>query len=94
MKKNKRRSEWGKGWDGKSRIPDKTYKENYDQIDWSSVKTKEEEKEMKWLILIMLLLTGCLGPELFTLGGIKVTAGTAITVPHKIEAYEKYKEQK
>jgi hypothetical protein len=49
---------------------------------------------MKWLILTMLLLTGCLGPELFTLGGIKVTAGTAITVPHKIEAYEKYKEEK
>ena len=49
---------------------------------------------MKWLVLIMLLLTGCLGPELFTLGGIKVTAGTVITVPHKIEAYEKYKEQK
>jgi hypothetical protein len=49
---------------------------------------------MKWIILIMLLLTGCLGPELFTFGGIKVTAGTAITVPHKIEAYEKYKEQK
>jgi hypothetical protein len=49
---------------------------------------------MKWIILIMLLLTGCLGPELFTLGGIKVTAGTAITVPHKIEAYEKYREEK
>jgi hypothetical protein len=49
---------------------------------------------MKWIILIMLLLTGCLGPELFTIGGIKVTAGTAITVPHKIEAYEKYKEEK
>jgi hypothetical protein len=49
---------------------------------------------MKWLILTMLILTGCLGPELFTLGGIKVTAGTAITVPHKIEAYEKYKEEK
>jgi hypothetical protein len=49
---------------------------------------------MKWLILTMLLLTGCLGPELFTLGRIKVTAGTAITVPHKIEAYEKYKEEK
>ena len=48
---------------------------------------------MKWLILIMLLLTGCLGPELFTLGGIKVTAGTAITVPHKIEAYQKYKKE-
>jgi len=50
---------------------------------------------MKWLFLLMLLfLAGCLGPELFTIGGIKVTAGTAITVPHKIEAYEKYKEEK
>jgi hypothetical protein len=49
---------------------------------------------MKWVVLIMLFLTGCLGPELITLGGIKVTAGTVITVPHKIEAYEKYKEQK
>ena len=39
---------------------------------------------MKWIVLIMLLLTGCLGPELFTLGCIKVTAGTAINVPHKI----------
>jgi hypothetical protein len=48
---------------------------------------------MKWIILTMLLLTGCLGPELFTLGGIKVTAGTAITVPHKIEAYQKYKKE-
>ena len=46
------------------------------------------------LLVIMSLLAGCLGPELFTLGGIKVTAGTAITVPHKIEAYEKYKEEK
>jgi hypothetical protein len=46
------------------------------------------------LLVITSLLAGCLGPELFTLGGIKVTAGTAITVPHKIEAYEKYQEQK
>jgi hypothetical protein len=43
---------------------------------------------------MLLLLVGCLGPELFTLGGIKVTAGTAVTVPHKIEAYQKYKEEK
>ena len=48
---------------------------------------------MKWLILIMFLLTGCFGPELFTIGGFKVTAGTAITIPAKIEAYEKYKEE-
>jgi hypothetical protein len=46
------------------------------------------------LLVITPLLAGCLGPELFTLGGIKVTAGTAITVPHKIEAYQKYKEEK
>jgi hypothetical protein len=46
------------------------------------------------LIGITLLLASCLGPELFTIGGFKVTAGTAITVPAKIEAYEKYKEEK
>jgi len=46
------------------------------------------------LLVITSLLTGCLGPELFTVGGFKVTAGTAITVPAKIEAYEKYKEEK
>lgn len=43
MKKNKRGQEWGKGWDGKSRVPDKNYKENYDSIDWSYVK-KEKNK--------------------------------------------------
>lgn len=43
----KKRNEWGKGWDGKSRIPDKTYRDNYNQIDWSSVKTKEEKKNDK-----------------------------------------------
>jgi len=46
------------------------------------------------LLIITLLLAGCLGPELFSVGAFKVTAGTAITVPHKIEAYEKYKEKK
>jgi hypothetical protein len=50
---------------------------------------------MKWFcLLIILFLASCIGPELITIGGIKVTAGTAITVPHKIEAYEKYKEEK
>jgi hypothetical protein len=37
----KRRAAWGKGWDGRSRIPDKDYKDNYNQIDWSSTKKKE-----------------------------------------------------
>ena len=46
----KRRNEWGKGWDGKSRIPDETYRENFNQIDWSSVKTKEDKKAMNVII--------------------------------------------
>ena len=45
MKKNRRGVAWGKGWDGKSRVPDKTYKENYNSIDWSSVKKKEDKKQ-------------------------------------------------
>ena len=45
------------------------------------------------LTFILLLLVSCFGPELFTIGGFKVTAGTAVTVPAKIEAYEKYKEE-
>ena len=43
--KNKRGKEWGTGWDGRSRIPDETYKKNYEQIDWSSI--KEEKKRKK-----------------------------------------------
>jgi len=45
------------------------------------------------LLVITSLLAGCLGPELFTIAGVKVTAGTAITVPHKIEVYDKYKKE-
>ena len=45
------------------------------------------------LLVITSLLAGCLGPELFTVAGIKVTAGTAVTVPHKIEMYDKYKKE-
>ena len=46
------------------------------------------------LLVITSLLTGCFGPELFSVGAFKVTAGTAATIPHKIEAYEKYKQEK
>ena len=50
---------------------------------------------MKILLVILLLtLAGCLGPALITIAGFKVTLGTAITVPSKIEAYEQYKEKK
>jgi len=51
---------------------------------------------MKILLVILLLLTlaGCLGPALVTIAGFKVTAGTVITIPSKVEAYDKYKEKK
>jgi hypothetical protein len=42
--KFKRRSEYGKGWDGRSRVSNKEYKDNYDQIDWSNLKKKEYKK--------------------------------------------------
>jgi len=44
MKERKRRSEWGKGWDGRSRISDDKYKKNYDEIDWSYGKKEEKKK--------------------------------------------------
>jgi hypothetical protein len=43
--KNGRGKDYGTGWDGRSRIPDETYKKNFDQINWSSV--KEEKKNEK-----------------------------------------------
>ena len=45
--KYKRRSEYGKGWDGRSRVPDKTYKKNFNQIDWSYVKKSEKKENLK-----------------------------------------------
>jgi hypothetical protein len=36
--KNKRGKEWGTGWDGKSRVPDKQYKENSNKkINWKNI---------------------------------------------------------
>jgi hypothetical protein len=44
--------------------------------------------------ILLTLLVSCIGPALITIAGFKVTAGTVITVPSKIEALEKYKEKK
>jgi hypothetical protein len=51
---------------------------------------------MKMFLMLMLfsVLVSCIGPVLITFGGFKVTSGTVITIPSKIEAYEKYKEKK
>jgi len=51
---------------------------------------------MKIFLMLMLLslLISCIGPVLITFGGFKITAGSVITVPSKIEAIEKYKEKK
>jgi len=50
---------------------------------------------MKLFLMLMLfsLLVSCIGPVLITFGGFKVTAGSVITMPSKIEAIEKYKEK-
>jgi hypothetical protein len=42
--KNGRGKDYGTGWDGHSRIPDETYKKNYNQIDWSDL---IDEKKIK-----------------------------------------------
>jgi len=51
---------------------------------------------MKIFLTFMLLtvLVSCIGPALITIGGFKVTSGTVITIPSKIEVYDKYKEKK
>ena len=43
--------------------------------------------------LLFMLLATCFGPELITLGGIKITYKDVITVPHKIETLQKEKEK-
>jgi len=46
------------------------------------------------LIFTLLILTACLGPSLFTINGLKITASDVITVPHKIEALTNNKKEK
>jgi hypothetical protein len=46
------------------------------------------------LVFILLLLTACLGPSLFTMNGLKITASDVITVPHKIETLTNNKKEK
>jgi hypothetical protein len=50
--------------------------------------------KMFLILLLLFILGGCLGPALITIAGFKVTVGSVITAPSKIEAYEKYKEEK
>jgi hypothetical protein len=45
---------------------------------------------MKFILLILfLLLIGCLGPSIFDLGILRITASDVITVPHKIDTFNK-----
>ena len=51
-----------------------------------------ERKKMKFLFLLLFfLLVACLGPSLFTINGLKITASDVITAPHKIEALNRGK---
>jgi hypothetical protein len=46
---------------------------------------------MKFILLILfLLLIGCLGPSIFDLGLLRITASDVITVPHKIDTFNKF----
>jgi hypothetical protein len=45
------------------------------------------------VFLLFVLLTTCFGPQLMTLGGIKITHKDVVTVPHKIEAIKKEEEK-
>jgi hypothetical protein len=48
-------------------------------------------QQMKLILLILfLLLMGCLGPSILNLSGIRITASDVITVPHKIETFNKF----
>ena len=38
----------GKGMEPKKGYNDKKYKDNYDDIDWSSTRNKKNKKEKKW----------------------------------------------
>jgi hypothetical protein len=46
------------------------------------------------LIFTLLFLNACLGPSLFTINGLKITASDVITVPQKIEALTTNKKEK
>jgi hypothetical protein len=48
----------------------------------------------KAILLSLLFLTSCIGPEIFSIAGYKITLGTVLTVPSKIEMYEKYKKER
>jgi len=46
---------------------------------------------MKFILLILfLLLMGCLGPSILNLSGIRITASDVITMPHKIDTFNKF----
>lgn len=41
---------------------------------------------------MFIMLTGCGGPTLFTIGGFKITAGSIVTMPIKKEVIKEIKE--
>jgi hypothetical protein len=51
---------------------------------------KRKKKKMKFILLLLfLLLMGCLGPSILNLSGIRITASDVITMPHKIDTFNK-----
>jgi len=42
-------------------------------------------KKIVIIVSMFIMLTGCGGPTLFTIGGFKITAGSVVTMPIKKE---------
>ena len=41
---------------------------------------------------MFIMLTGCIGPTLFTIGGLEITAGSILSTPIKKKVIEQIKE--
>jgi hypothetical protein len=44
-------------------------------------------------MLVVTLLTSCVGPTLFTIGGYNITLGSVVTIPIKKKVVEELKER-
>ena len=45
------------------------------------------------IVCLCLMLTGCIGPTLFQIGGYKVTTGSIVTMPIKKKVIEELKNE-
>lgn len=49
-------------------------------------------KKVFVIVCMFIMLTGCIGPTLFTIGGLEITAGSILSTPIKKKVIEQIKE--